>query len=319
MAVTATTDVLWDQNAWEQRAYYALRPELYWDQFARVKATNETHKGAGVIFDFENEMASSPTPLTELTDVTPATIGDTQLTVTLAEYGNAAQSSAKIRGTSYLPVDPVIANLIGYNAGLSIDDVALAVVQAGTQVRLTAGVAGRTSLGLTNNITRAEVAYMVAKLRGQNVKTFDGQGYAGFIHPDVSYDLRNQTTGGTWRDAMQYTTAGIDRLYNAFIGKFEGVMWMESPRTPLFVNASNGAGAAGTIDVYGTMVMGEEAVAKAYSKADGYGPDPRIVVSPVVDRLRRFTGLGWYHLVGYSVFRQAALYRQESVSTIGTN
>jgi hypothetical protein len=54
-------------------------------------------------------------------------------------------------------------------------------------------------------------------------------------------------------------------------------------------------------------LMGAEALAKAFSTAPGYGPDPKTVVSPVVDKLRRFASVGWYHLVGYSVFRADAL------------
>ena len=46
---------------------------------------------------------------------------------------------------------------------------------------------------------------------------------------------------------------------------------------------------------------------------------PRIVPSPVTDRRRRFTGMGWYWLGNYAVFRQAALYRLESSSSIGDN
>jgi len=38
-------------------------------------------------------------------------------------------------------------------------------------------------------------------------------------------------------------------------------------------------------------------------------------VAPVVDKLRRFASIGWYHLVGYSVFRPEALVR---VTTAGT-
>jgi len=54
-------------------------------------------------------------------------------------------------------------------------------------------------------------------------------------------------------------------------------------------------------------LMGAEALAKAYSTAPGFGPTPKTVVSPVVDKLRRFASVGWYHLVGYSVFRAEAL------------
>jgi hypothetical protein len=54
-------------------------------------------------------------------------------------------------------------------------------------------------------------------------------------------------------------------------------------------------------------LMGAEALAKAYSTAPGFGADPKTVVSPVVDKLRRFASVGWYHLVGYSIFRTEAL------------
>lgn len=320
MAVTATSDVTWDQNAWEKKAHYALRPELFWDQFATVQASDLTHNGAGVIFDFPTELASAPGDLTELVDVTPSTMTDTNLTVTMTEKGNAVKTSAKLRGTSYLPVDPVAANLIGYNMALSIDDVVLTAVDLGTQIRLVGGVAARTNIAAAGNITGAEVSYMVAKLRRQNVRPWqDGMGYAGMIDPDVAYDLKEQSTGNKWRDAQQYVSEGVLRIYNSYIGKYNGVSFMETPRVTLFTNASNGAGATGNIDVYRTYIFGQEFLAKAFSRAPGFGAQPQMVVAPVTDVLRRFTGVGWYHLVGYKVFRNAALYIHEAASSIGTN
>ena len=59
-------------------------------------------------------------------------------------------------------------------------------------------------------------------------------------------------------------------------------------------------------------LMGAEALAKAYSNAPGFGANPKTVVSPVVDKLRRFASVGWYHLVGYSVFRAEALLHIET-------
>jgi hypothetical protein len=68
--------------------------------------------------------------------------------------------------------------------------------------------------------------------------------------------------------------------------------------------------------VYGTLFLGRQALAKAHSIVDGNGENPHIVPGPVTDYLRRFLPLGWYHLVGYGVFRQAALRRVESSSSI---
>jgi hypothetical protein len=100
---------------------------------------------------------------------------------------------------------------------------------------------------------------------------------------------------------------------------FEGVRFMESSRAPLFANASNNSGSAGTIDVYGTLIMGRQALAKGVSLGGEYGAQPTIVYGTVTDLLKRFRPVGWKHFVGYGVFRQEALRRIESSSSIGTN
>jgi hypothetical protein len=87
-------------------------------------------------------------------------------------------------------------------------------------------------------------------------------------------------------------------------------------RAPIFADA----GSSTTLtDVYRTMFLGRQALAKAYSVSDGNGPTPRVVPGPVTDKLRRFVPLGWYWLGAYGVFRQTALRAVESASSIGTN
>ena len=157
---------------------------------------------------------------------------------------------------------------------------------------------------------------MTAELRGDNVPTFNGL-YMGYIHPDVSYDLRSETGAAAWRDPHVYVDT--DMIYNGEIGAFEGVRFIETPRAPLFADASDGAGSAGNIDVYGTLIMGRQALAKAHSRGAGFGENPSVVFGPVTDSLRRFQTVGWYHLVGYSRFREASLQRIETSSSIGAN
>ena len=99
----------------------------------------------------------------------------------------------------------------------------------------------------------------------------------------------------------------------------DGVRFIASSRAPLFANASNNSGASGTIDSYGTLIMGRQALAKGISLGGEYGAQPTIVYGTVTDLLKRFRPVGWKHFVGYSVFRQEALRRIESASSIGTN
>lgn len=319
-AETGTSNLNVDQVAFEKLAYFALRPEMYFDQFADVQATNATNPGASVKFTVFADLAAATTALGEAEDVTPVAMSDAQVTVTLEEYGNATVTTAKLRASSFLPVDPVAANAVGYNAGLSIDTIARNAVQAGTNVIYATGgtdtATARIDMDVDDTITAKDVRRAVAQLRGANVPTIGGN-YVGFIHPDVSYDLRGITDASGWRDSYKYTNAMP--LYNGEIGMFEGVRFMESARAPIFTNAFNGAGAAGTGDSYGTLIMGQQALAKAVSMGGEYGSQPTIVYGTVTDLLQRFRPVGWKHFVGYAVFRQEALRRIESASSIGTN
>lgn len=320
MPYTTTSDVQIDQTAFEKLAYFALRPEMYYDQFASVQATNATNPGATVSFTIFSDMAAATTELGESSDVSPVAITDSAVTVTIREYGNATVTTAKLRATGFLPIDPVAANAVGYNAGLSIDTIARNAIQAGSNVIYGGG--GATRPTARNNVKPADtlatndIRRVVAQLRGANVPTIGGS-YVGFIHPDVSYDLRITTDAAGWRTPANYVNP--EGIYNGEIGMFEGVRFIESPRAPLFADASNGSGASGTIDVYGTLVMGNQAIAKGISLGGEYGAQPTIVYGQVTDLLKRFRPVGWKHFVGYGVFRQEALRRIESSSSIGAN
>jgi N4-gp56 family major capsid protein len=319
-AETGTSNLSVDQTAFEKMAYFALRDEMYFDQFADVQATNATNPGATVTFTIFQDLAAATTPLGEAEDVTPVAMSDSQVPVTLAEYGNATVTTAKLRATSFLPVDPVAANAVGYNAGLSIDTIARAAAQAGSNVIYSTGGAtdptDRDEINTDDLLTANDVRKAVAQLRKANVPTFGGS-YVAMIHPDVSYDFRSNTDAAAWRTPANYVNpAGI---YNGEIGVFEGVRFIESPRAPLFANASNNSGSAGTIDVYGTLIMGRQALAKGISLGGEYGAQPTIVYGTVTDLLKRFRPVGWKHFVGYAVFRQEALRRIESASSIGAN
>jgi hypothetical protein len=67
------------------------------------------------------------------------------------------------------------------------------------------------------------------------------------------------------------------------------------------------------------LFLGQEALAKAHSLTDGNGPFPTVVPGPVTDHLRRFVPMGWYWLGAYGVFRQEAMVRLETGSSIGLN
>lgn len=320
MAYVEASSLSTDQAAFDRLAYFALRSELLFDQVADVMPTQQAMPGTSVTFTIFNDLSAATTALTETSDVTPVAMSDSQVTVTLAEYGNAVNTTAKLRGTSFLDVDAVAANVIGYNAGISIDSVVRDVLVAGTNVVYGGGgstdPSSRTTVQTEDVIEANDIRKVVAALRSANAVSFNGM-YMAFIHPDVSYDLRRETGAAAWRDPHVYSDpAGI---YTGEIGAFEGARFIETPRAKNFENASNGSGSAGNIDVYATLVMGRQSLAKAHSIVDGNGPFPRVVRGPVVDVLERFHPIGWYWFGGYGRFREASLRRIEAASSIGAN
>ena len=134
MAITQASSLSVDQQAFDQIAYFALRSEMLFDAAADVQPVAQSMPGSSVTFTIFSELADATSTLSETVDLTPTTMADSQVSVTLAEYGNTVNTTAKLRGTSFLDVDAVAANLIGYNAGSSIDTVVANVLKAATNV-----------------------------------------------------------------------------------------------------------------------------------------------------------------------------------------
>lgn len=316
MAYTQQSSLGVDQAAYDRLAYFALRSELLFDQAADVQATNQAMTGSSVIFTIFSELATVTTPLTETSDVTAVAMADSNVTVTLTEYGSTVNTTAKLRGTAFLDVDAAAANLIGYNAGSSMDEVVREVLAGGTNVIYGGGgstnPSSRVTVQAEDTIEANDVRKVTAALRGANVSPWSGY-YIGFIHPDVSYDLRRETGNSSWN--APHVNMDTANIYTGEIGTFESVRFIETPRTKVRTDT----GESSTVDVYDTYIMGRQALAKAYSFVDGNGPVPQIRRGPVVDSLMRFNPIGWYWLGGYGRFREASLRRIESSSSIGTN
>ena len=124
MAYTTTGTVDYVQTAYDMLAYYALRPELYFDQVADIKPTNQSMPGSSVVFNVQNDIALATTSLNESTDITPVALTSSQVTLTLAEFGGGTLTTAAVRAESFVSIDEVQANAVGYWAGRSVDELA---------------------------------------------------------------------------------------------------------------------------------------------------------------------------------------------------
>jgi N4-gp56 family major capsid protein len=312
--MTTTGSVGLDQSAYDKLAYFALRPELHYDVIADVQPTRQSMPGSAVIFTQITDLTVVTAAISESVDIDAVAMADSNVTVTLLEYGNSVNTTKKLRATSYIEVNPVVANIIGFNAGRSIDSVAEITVRAGSNVRYAGDATARNTVEPVDTLLARNVRRARAELVGANVAPNRGNLYTAYIHPDVAYDFTGETGEAGWRAPHVYSSP--ENIWTSEIGAFGGFAFIETPRAPVFADA----GSSTTLtDVYATLFTGQQAIAKAYSDVEGLGATPRVIMSPIVDKLKRFVPISWYHLVGYARFREASLRRVESASTIGTN
>lgn len=329
-ASTGTAQVATDTTAFDRDYRYALRSQLVFQDCADVMPVNQTHPGSAVTFNLGNDFAVATTPLTELADVSPVAGSDTTVTISLNEYGNTTAISAKLRGTNYIREMIRAQNEMGYNAGKTFDTLARDPLLAGTNAlfpdNYNAALTGTNRATIVAaDVFQANAARLArVRLANANAVPFEGGLYKAFIAPEVAYDLRVETGAAAWREP--HVNAGDpsadDPIWNGSIGTFEGFDFIEAQRLSAaelpagFVNG----GAGSTVDVYPTVFVAREALAKVFSTEDGVsGSRPELVDAPVTDNLQRFRGIGWYWLGGFGRFREAALYRVESSSSIGAN
>jgi N4-gp56 family major capsid protein len=293
------------QTAYDQYVRMALRSIPVMRALADVKPVQQAMPGSSVVFSIYSDLAQATSTLTETSDVSSIALGNpTQVPVTLQEYGSAVTTTKKLNLTSFNDVDAALADIIAYNAADSIDAVVASVLTAGSNV-LYAGTATSTNtVAATDKMTVSLIRKAVTELRTNKALPRIGELYAAYLHPRQTADLRAETGTGGFQELSKY----VDRtpFVAGAVGVIEGAFVVETPRVPFAANAASPA-----VNVYKAVVAGREALAEAM------GQDISTVIGPQIDALRRFHTIGWYYFGGWSLLRQAAIYRLETAATNG--
>lgn len=290
------------QTAYDQYVRMALRSIPVMRALADVKPVQQAMPGSSVVFSIYSDLAQATSTLTEASDVSSIALGNpTNVPVTLNEYGSAVTTTKKLNLTSFNDVDQALADIIAYNAADSVDAIVASVLTGGSNV-LYAGTA-TTTAGITasQKMTVSLLRQAVTELRTNKALPRIGELYAAYLHPRQTADLRAETGTGGFQELSKY----VDRtpFVAGAVGVIEGAFVVETPRVPYATN--------GTTNVYKAVVAGREALAEAM------GQDISTVIGPQIDALRRFHTIGWYYFGGFSLLRQAALYRIETAATNG--
>ena len=290
------------QTAYDQYVRMALRSIPVMRALADVKPVQQAMPGSSVVFSIYSDLAQATSTLTESLDVSSIALGNpNQVTVTLQEYGSAVTTTKKLNLTSFNDVDAALADIIAYNAADSIDSVVASVLTAGTNVVYAGTATSTASITAAQKITVQDIREAVTELRTGKALPRIGELYAGYLHPRQTADLRAETGTGGFQELTKY----VDRtpFVAGAVGVIEGAFIVETPRVPYATN--------GTTNVYKAVIAGREALAEAQ------GQDISTIIGPQIDALRRYHTIGWYYFGGWSLLRQAAIYRVESAATNG--
>lgn len=303
------------QTAYDRYVRFALRSTPMFRMIADSSPQQQAMPGSSVVMQFYNDLSPATAELSETVDPDAVGVPSTSsVTVTLREYGNVVLKTRKLQLFSLSDVDSGIGNILAYNLRDSLDEIVSPVLTGGTnQVRINGGTlksnllsgsnAGTVgAIAGTDVFSSAMVRFAVAKLRGGKVIPRQGDLYCCMLHPDQSHDLRKETGGAAWRDP--HNLGGPDAIWNGNIGIYEGAYFIESPR--IFSDTDGSSSAT----VYRSLFFGREALAEAVAE------EPHVVIGNVTDKLMRMRPAGWYGVLGWARFREAALIRGESSSSI---
>lgn len=287
-------------KAYDLMAHKPLRRALIFDRYATVFPTRQSHNGAVVVLNRLDDLDDDPATavLSEDYDVLPTPLKNFQTQVAMTEYGRVVTTTNLLRGTSMIPVDPVAAERVGRNAGATIDRIALAAILAGGGLTV-AGTAGSTPEALTASTPSDLLRTAAEEFQTVSVEPFSSGLYAAVVSPAFETALRKEADAAGWRywtvRNEDYMGNSVDARSSTADGQGQKVFQYEG--FEIVVNPK----------VTGAIFLGAEGLAKVFPIVPGFSSQPQVVVSPVVDRLRRFASVGWTWLGGYGVFRWDAI------------
>ena len=287
------------------------RPNLVHDQFAQ-KRNIPKNGGKTIEFRRYSQLPKALTPLTEGVTPTGQNLNVTAITATVAQYGGYITLSDLLILTAIDNNLMEAIELLGDQAGRTLDTITREVLVAGTNVIYAGGAAARTSLDGDDKLTVTDIKKAVRELKVGLAKKIDGY-YVAIVHPDCVFDLQNDDE---WINASQY--AGSTQIFEGEIGKLYGVRFVESTEAKVWANAGAPITQGGTdkISVYATLVMGKN----AYGTTEVEGGGLQSIVKQLgsggtADPLNQRATAGWKALKTAKILYDDYIVRIESASS----
>jgi N4-gp56 family major capsid protein len=268
-------------------------------------------------------------PLVEGVTPTSQQLAKTDVSCVVTQYGAYVSITDYVQ---YVTQDPILqeaAEILGENAGQTLDTVYRDILVAGTSVFYASGVTARTAV--VAGIAAADFNKIIRALRTANAKYWreapiqatDGVGtapisaaYFAICHPYTTFDLRN-TLSTAFKQVHEYAT--YEQAVPGEVGSYGQIRFIESTLAKFWNNKAGGAstskyfsgtGTATRVDVFATLIFGMD----AYGITPLSGKELQNIVKPLGsgdDPLDQRSTSGWKAQTSCVILNDSFMYRYE--------
>lgn len=288
------------------------------------------NSGNQIKFRRYSQLAAATNALTEGVTPSGSALSVTDVTSTLQQYGDFVTLTDMVSMTNQDPVVTEATDVLGDQAGTTIDIVRRDVLVAGTNVAYASAVANR--LALVNKLTGPDLDKAIRFLKGQNAKYMkEGIGasdkigtgpvrkaFIGLVHPDVEFDLESITG---YKSVSEYGSQ--EGIIEDEIGSYKNIRFVSSTNCKIWTNATTATTAGykatggGSNDVYATLII----AAEAYGLSPLSGEAMSTYVKPLgsagsADPLNQRSTVGWKATTITTILNQAWMIRLETLASV---
>ncbi len=265
MADTTRTQIPVEVDAFYDRSLLVrATPALLHNKYAQIRDIPANGGTDTIRFRQYGSLTANTTALSEGITPSGSQLSTTNVTATVLQYGDYITGTDVVSFETYDPILTETADILGEQAGDSLDQLCRNVLVAGASAQYASTATTVATVSSAMKLNRDEVKEAVRTLKGNNAKpvtsmvnpstgyntTPINRAFIGIVHPDTTYDL-DDATG--WIPVEKYSNKGD--VQPEEVGSLAGVRFMES---------SNAYTTGGTLvtTVYGTLIFGQNAYAQ---------------------------------------------------------
>jgi N4-gp56 family major capsid protein len=272
------------------------------------KRTLPRQSGTQIQFLRPVNQAAVTSPLGEGVNPNGQVWQSTKILATPVQYGAYVSYSDRLMLEAYDNITEAIHDVLGYQAGLSLDTIARNALTGNMTIQFTGGATMESAVNtpaLAVDFRRAS-----AYLRSLAVLPFEDGSYHGIVSPHTSFDLQSDSNATSWIELNKYVS--IDRVHEKALagelGKMSNIRFQESQ------NIFTGTGAMSAV-TYHSWVFGKESFGAVDVANQGI---QKIVHQPgdsgVADPLNLNGSIGWKCYAVYPI-----LDSNRAVEVVGTS